>query len=137
MADEVPMAVIRRGVRRGVVLNVLSIRQCLRRFGFAGGNKKDLYPRRAARWIKVLLAIYIVPSPSLTTVLTGLGSAMSPADSYSPLLSCYYRWTASPLSRSIFIPRPHGDAALTQPGGELRMHVGQVSKYKFSGRNRN
>ncbi len=38
-------------------------------------------------WIKVLLAIYIVPGPSLSTVLTDAESAMSPTDSYSPLLS--------------------------------------------------
>jgi len=54
---------------------------------FAGVNKKDLYPRRNTLWIKVLLAINIVPDPSLAAVLTDVGSAMSPADSYSPLLS--------------------------------------------------
>jgi hypothetical protein len=53
---------------------------------FAGVNKKDLYPRRNTHWIKVLLAMVIVPGPSLATVLTNTESAMSPADSYSPLL---------------------------------------------------
>jgi hypothetical protein len=53
---------------------------------FAVGKKKDPYPQRSSHWIKVLLAIYIVPGPSLATVLTDVGSAMSPADSYSLLL---------------------------------------------------
>ncbi len=51
----------------------------------SAANKKDLYPRRNTHWIKVLLAMVIVPGPSLATVLTSMGSAMSPADSYSPL----------------------------------------------------
>jgi hypothetical protein len=52
---------------------------------FAKGNKKDLYPRHGCL-DKGLAGDSIVPDPSLTTVLTDTGSAISPADSYSPLL---------------------------------------------------
>jgi hypothetical protein len=53
-------------------------------------QKKNLYPERIDTLrIKVLLAMVIVPGPSRATVLTDAGSAMSPADSYSPSLGGY------------------------------------------------
>jgi hypothetical protein len=58
------------------------------------GNKKDLYPRRNMPWIKVLPAMIIVPCPGQTAVLTSMGSAMSPADSYSPSLGMAYEQVA-------------------------------------------
>lgn len=72
-----------------MVLNALIILNTTSdEFDFAAGNKKRPLPAaRNTHWIKVLLAIYIVPGPSLVTVLTDVGSAMSPADSYSPLWS--------------------------------------------------
>ena len=70
-------------------------------------NKKDLYPRRNyTHWIKVLLAIIIVPGPSHTAVLTDVGSTMSPADSYSPSLWGDNKWIAPYLSSSNYFPPP-------------------------------
>ena len=51
---------------------------------FAGGNKKDLYPRHGCL-DKGLVDRISAPVPGLATVLTESGSAFSLADNYSPL----------------------------------------------------
>jgi hypothetical protein len=72
------------------------------------GNKKDLYPRSNTSWIKVLPAMVIVTCPGQTAVLTSMGSAMSPADSYSPLLDMICKQAAG-YCQGIFNEKSLGD----------------------------
>jgi hypothetical protein len=58
--------------------------------------------------IKVLPAMIIVPCPGQTAVLTSMGSAFSPADSYSPSLDVVYKQVAG-YCQGIFID---GDKSL-------------------------
>jgi hypothetical protein len=56
------------------------------RFVSQGKNKKTLTHGALRSWIKVLLAMPIVPCPGVCAVLTGLGPVVSLTGSYSPLL---------------------------------------------------